>query len=99
MRDNVAREKLAKIEERMKHLSESLDKVNVDNYDFRDYKRQFIELVRELGWSFDDDGVLNREASNNSSLGRLQAQISALVEASGFKETYVDGTLRYEKAR
>ena len=99
MRDSVAREKLAKLEERLKNLSESLDKVDVDNYDFRDYKRQFTELVKELGWSFGEDGVLNREASINSSLGRLQAQITALVDAIGHKETYVDGKLKYEKVR
>ena len=99
MRDSVAREKLATLEERLKSLSESLDKVDVDNYDFRDYKRQFIELVKELGWSFGEDGVLNREATINSSLGRLQAQITALVDAIGHKETYVDGKLKYEKVR
>jgi len=48
---------------------------------------------------FDKDGVLDREASIKSSLGRLQAQITALVSAIGHKETYVDGVLRYEKAR
>jgi len=99
MRDSKAREEIAELRERLNNLAVLLDKVDVDNYDFRDYKRQFKELVKELGWSFDDDGILNREATINSSLGRLQAQISALVEASGFKETYVDGILRYEKAR
>jgi len=97
MRDNVAREKLAKLEEKMEHFVKDLAKVDVDSYGFRDYQRRFTELVKELGWSFGEDGVLNREADINSSLGRLQAQISALVDATGFKETYVDGILRYEK--
>jgi hypothetical protein len=99
MKDSKAREELAELRVRLENLSTLLDKVDVDNYDFRDYKRQFKDLVKELGFSFDDDKSLNRDAVVNSSLGRLQAQITALVEASGFKETYVDGTLRYEKAR
>ena len=99
MRDNKAREELAEFREKFKNLTKLVDKLDIDNYDFRDYKRQFKELVNELGLMFDEDGVLNREVSVNSSLGRLQAQITALIEAGGFKETYVDGTLRYEKAR
>ncbi len=99
MRDSKAREEIVEIRVKLENLAKSLDKVDVDNYGFRDYKRRFTELVKELGWVFDQDGVLNREATINSSLGRLQAQITALVDATGFKETYVEGILRYEKTR
>jgi len=99
MRDNKAREEIVELKVRMENLAKLLDKVDVDNYGFRDYKRQFKELVKELGFAFDEDGVLDREATVNSSLGRLQAQISALVDVLGYKETYDKGTLRYEKVR
>jgi hypothetical protein len=99
MRDNVAREKIAEMKVDLKHLSKALEKIDVDSYGLRDYQRRFIELARELGLEFDEEGVLDREAKINSSLGRLQGQITALVEAIGHKETYVDGQLRYEKAR
>ena len=99
MRDNVAREKIAEMGKTLEYLSKELDKIGVDSYGLRDYQRRFIELAKELGLEFDKDGVLDREASVNSSLGRLQAQITALVDAIGHKETYVEGILRYEKVR
>jgi hypothetical protein len=99
MRDNVAREKIAEMGVLIENLSKALEKVDVDSYGLRDYQRRFIELTKELGLEFDRDGVLDREASIKSSLGRLQAQITALVSAIGHKETYVDGVLHYEKAR
>lgn len=99
MKDHEARKEIVELRVRLENLVTALDKVDVDNYGFRDYKRQFMELVKELGFDFDKDGVLNREATVNSSLGRLQAQISALVETLGYKETYDKGTLRYDKAR
>ncbi len=99
MRDNVAREKIAEMGVLIENLSKALEKIDVDSYGLRDYQRRFIELSKELGLEFDEDGVLDREASIKSSLGRLQAQITALVTAIGHKETYVDGVLRYEKTR
>ena len=99
MRDSIAREKIAELTANLEHLSVALGKIDVDNYGFRDYRRKFVELTKELGLSFDEDGVLNREANINSSLGRLQTQINALVSIFGYKETYVDGELRYEKVR
>lgn len=99
MKDKTAREEIVELKVRLETLVKALDRVDIDSYNFRDYKRQFKEVVKELGFAFDGDGILNREAAFNSSLGRLQAQISALVEVLGFKETYVEGTLRYEKTR
>ncbi len=99
MRDNTAREEIAGMKKELEYLSTEIKKIDVDSYGLRDYRRRFIELAREIGLEFDDDGILNKEASINSSLGRLQAQITALVEAIGHKETYVDGTLKYEKVR
>ncbi len=99
MRDNVAREKIAEMGVLIENLSKALEKIDVDSYGLRDYQRRFIELTKELGLEFDKDGVLDREASIKSSLGRLQAQITALVVAIGHKETYVEGELRYEKVR
>jgi hypothetical protein len=99
MRDNVAREKIAEMGVLIGNLTKALEKIDVDSYGLRDYQRRFIELTKELGLEFDKDGVLDREASIKSSLGRLQAQITALVVAIGHKETYVDGELRYEKVR
>jgi hypothetical protein len=99
MKDHEARKEIVELKVRLETLVTALDKVDVDNYDFTDYKRQFHEVVKELGFSFDELGSLDREANVNSSLGRLQAQISALVEVLGFTETYDKGTLRYEKVR
>ncbi len=99
MRDNVAREKIAEMRVLIENLTKALEKIDVDSYGLRDYQRRFIELTKELGLEFDKDGVLDREASIKSSLGRLQAQITALVVAIGHKETYVEGELRYEKVR
>jgi len=99
MRDNVARENIAEIKVQIGHLLSELEKIDVDSYGLKDYRRRFIELTRELGLEFDEEGILKREAIINSSLGRLQIQITALVEAIGHKETYVDGKLRYEKVR
>ncbi len=99
MRDKTAREEIAELKVRVEVLSKALDKVDDGNFDLRDFKRKFMEVVKELGWSFDEDGILDSAADINSSLGRLQAQISALVDVLGYKETYVGGKLRYEKGR
>lgn len=99
MRDKSAREEIAALKVRVELLSKVLDTVDVNKFDYRDFKRQFMEVIKELGWSFDEDGILDTEATVNSSLGRLQGQISALVDTLGFKETYDKGTLRYEKGR
>ena len=99
MRDNTAREEIAGMKKELEYLSGEIKKIDMDSYGLSDFRRRFIELAREIGLEFDDDGILNKEASINSSLGRLQAQITALVEAIGHKETYVDGTLKYEKVR
>ena len=93
------KEEIAEIKVRLEYLAKEIEKVNVDNYDFRDYKRQFMDVVRELGFNFDDKGVLDRDVKLDSALGKLQAQISALVDALGYKETYDKGTLRYDKGR
>ncbi len=90
MRDSKAREEIAGMKKDLEHLSKEIDRVDLVNYEFLDYRRRITELARELGLVFDEDGVLNREATVNSSLGRLQAQITALVDATGFKETYVE---------
>jgi hypothetical protein len=99
MRDNVAREEIAGMKKDLEHLSKALEEIDADSYGLKDYRRRFIELTREIGLEFDEEGILRREAVINSSLGRLQIQITALVEAVGHKETYVDGQLRYEKVR
>ena len=99
MRDNVARESIAEIKVQIGHLLSELEEIDIDSYGLKDYRRRFIELTRELGLEFDEEGILNRNAVIDSSLGRLQIQITALVEAIGHKETYVDGQLRYEKVR
>jgi hypothetical protein len=95
MRDSIAREKIAEMKVQLDNLLQMNDGIQ----GFKDYRRRFVELARELGLEFDEDGILNREAAMKSSLGRLQTQITALVEAIGHKETYVEGVLRYEKTR
>lgn len=99
MKDHFAREEIVGMKKELERLSEDVKKINVDSYGLVDYQRRFIEFARELGLEFDEDGILNREVAINSSLGRLQAQITALVAAIGHKETYVEGELRYEKVR
>lgn len=95
MKDNEARQQIAVLEERIRHLQHPMDLSS----DVEDLIRRFMELVKELGFSYDDDLVFNREAKANSALGRLQLQISALVSALGFEETYEKGELVYKKPR
>lgn len=94
MKDNEARTKIAVLEEKIKHLRSP-----VGSYEFDDLNRRFSEVVKELGFSFDDDLVFTRDVKSNSVLGRLQAQILALVEALGLEETYEGGVLVYKKRR
>ena len=80
--------------ERIKNLRSSYLTQDLD-----DLERRFMELMKELGFSYDDNLVLNRDVAPNSVLGRLQAQIDALIEANGFEETYSGGKLIFKKLR
>jgi len=93
MKDNEARKQIAVLEERVRNFKRPLDVSD----EVRDLERRFMELLKELGFSYDDDLVFDREVKANSSLGRLQAQISAVVDALGLEETYSEGKLIYKK--
>jgi hypothetical protein len=95
MKDNELREKVAKLEEKIEHLR---NPVYLDE-EVRNLDRQFNELLKELGFSYDENLVFDREVKVNSSLGRLQAQISAVVDALGLEETYSEGKLVFKKSR
>jgi hypothetical protein len=95
MKDNEARKQIAVLEERVRNFKRPLDVSD----EVRDLERRFMELLKELGFSYDDDLVFDREVKPNSSLGRLQAQISAIIDALGLEETYSEGKLVFKKPR
>jgi len=99
MRDSKCREDLARAEVKIQHLEKAIEQLSLGIFGDKDIARKFSELVKELGFSFDKEGVFIREAIPNSTLGKLQTQISALVEACNFEETYSDGRLVYKKTR
>ena len=99
MKDNELREKVARLEEKIDNLGKLVEQIPLENAEIKEFKRMLRELTTELGFSFDEDGIFNRDAKLNSALGKLQLQISALIEAGGYKETYSEGKLIFEKSR
>lgn len=102
MKDHDARERLARVEQQLDDL---------DKYGFTDNRiLELAELglkvetiIKALGYSFNEKNVFDADIKDpTSSLGRLQLQISALIESLDLEEVWREGKLSYrqkEKAR
>ena len=99
MKDTKCRTELEFVKQELRDVKEALSKLEEDSNLFllRDTKRALLTLVKELGFSFDTDGVFDNDAKPNSALGKLQTQITALVNSLNLVETYTDGHLEYRE--
>lgn len=101
-RDNVSRIKIAELEKDICYLKRRIEilEESLHGYRLESLERKFNTIVSELGFSFNDNDVFDGEVKNeNSSLGKLQLQINALLRALRFEEVWTNGTLTYRKEK
>jgi hypothetical protein len=103
MRDAELRENFERFREKIideiSDIKERLAKLEsgfVKGSSADDLNRRFSELVKELGFSYDENSVFDREVKPSSTLGRLQLQLVALIRSMDLEEHYdSSGTLIY----
>lgn len=97
MKDYDARERLAKIEQQL----DDLDKYGfTDNriIELAEFGLKLETIIKALGYSFNDKNVFDPDIKDPaSSLGRLQLQISALVESLDLEEVWREGKLSFRQ--
>ena len=98
MKDAELRIEVARIEERLKEIESKINDFKLFINYHEDVSRKFYEVIKELGFSYDDNDVFDRNITNpESTFGRLQSQILALVESLELEEVWTNGVLTYRR--
>lgn len=97
MKDHDAREWLARIEQRL----DDLDKYGFTvskSIELAELTLKVETIIKALGYSFNEKNVFDVDIKDpTSSLGRLQLQISALIESLDLEEVWREGKLSYRQ--
>jgi len=101
MKDTELRIDVAEISVRLDEVIKDIEEVNrkMSMYPYENVSRKLHELIKELGFSYDENNVFDRNVTRvESALGRLQLQISSLIESFELEEVWTDGKLTYRRA-